>query len=139
MLALQTEPAIAVYGTRSPVLPVMVVLGNPKNPDCSQHGICRIYESGIPHEPCRCRHQTFAWLRCTDTGSVSLVFPKNFIRPEAMEAFFSGERFIVPEAYCFPERLALKMRGAADDIHIQPGAYEIIRSVDCLEVRFEPC
>jgi hypothetical protein len=136
MIAKQTEPAVAKPGVLIPTLPVMVVLGNPRNPDCSQHGICRIYEAGNTHEACDCAHQTFAWLSITETGTICLVFHKNFIRPESFDTHFSKGQFKVEYSYEFPESLIQRMQ-IGRDAAILPGSYPVFQYSDQLEVRFE--
>jgi hypothetical protein len=137
MVAKQTEHALAKAGMCLPTLPVMVVLGNPRNPDCSQHGICRIYEAGNEHEACNCQHQTFAWLSSTDPGTICLVFQRNFIRPESLNTHFSTDLFQVDYPFTFSDALVQRMQYQKPEATVQPGAYPIVRYADRLEVRFD--
>jgi hypothetical protein len=137
MIAQQKEIATASRSTTSPDLPVMVVLGNPKNPDCSQHGICRIYEAGNPHEACTCLHQTFAWLSATETGTVRIRFDLNFLNQNSLQYFFEQDHFLVPTPYIFPESLLGKLNFPRTEASIPAGKHPILRHPEWLELAFE--
>jgi len=136
MFAQQNEALQTLPDSISPMLPVMVVLGNPKNPDCSQHGICRIYEAGNAHEACTCQHQTFAWLSFTYLDTISLRFLENFVRPDSIGEFFKADYFLIQHAYNLPDALLRKLQCPKKELVLHPGVYPIRHYPEYLEVQF---
>lgn len=122
--------------TKSLSISVMVVLGNPRNADCSQHGICRIDTTALP--PCNCRHQAKAWLSVPEKGIVRLIFEYTSMQEASVEYFFQQNHFLVTSGYMLPESVMEKLGMPGEILLIEPGSYPIFRYSGFLEISFRP-
>lgn len=114
---------------------VMVVLGNPRNPDCSQHGICRI-DTTMTTPPCACKHLAKAWLSVPQPGTVRLVFEYTSMQEASIGYFFQEPHFQVQSGYALPESVMEKLAMPGELLLIEPGAYPIFRYSGFLEITF---
>lgn len=128
------QPALTCEAVKHSSLSVMVVLGNPRNADCSQHGICRIDTSINPS--CGCKHQARAWLAVPHPGVVRLVFEYTSMREASIEYFFQESTFKVPAGYVLPDHVSEKMGLPGQLLVIEPGEYPISRYSGFLEITF---
>ena len=113
----------------------MVVLGNPRNPDCSQHGICRI-DTGFTEPSCGCQHVAKAWLSVPKPGVVRLVFEYTSMREASIEYFFQEPYFLVESGYLLPDSVMEKLGMPGELLLIPPGKYPIFRYSSFLEISF---
>ena len=120
--------------TQIPTISALVVLGNPRNADCSQHGICRIDTSAAP--PCDCRHQTKAWLSVPHPGVVRLVFEYSAMQEASVEYFFQNSHFLVTSGYRLTDAVTEKLGLPGELLLIEPGEYPIFRYAGFLEITF---
>jgi len=121
--------------TQIPTISAIVVLGNPRHADCSQHGICRIDTSAAP--PCDCRHQTKAWLSVPYPGVVRLVFEYAAMQEASVEYFFQNSHFLVQSGYRLPDTVTGKLGLPGEVLLIKPGEYTISRYAGFLEITFQ--
>ena len=121
--------------TQIPTISALVVLGNPRNADCSQHGICRIDTSAAP--PCDCRHQTKAWLSVPHPGVVRLVFEYSAMQEASVEYFFQNSHFLVTSGYRLTDAVTEKLGLPGELLLIEPGEYPIFRYAGFLEITFQ--
>lgn len=124
-----------ILATQNVSISAIVVLGNPRNADCSQHGICRIDTSATPD--CGCRHQTKAWLSVPQPGVVRLIFEYAAMREASVEYFFQNSHFLVQSGYLLPATVAEKLGQAGELLLIEPGEYPIFRYAGFLEITFQ--
>ncbi len=124
-----------ILATQNVSISAIVVLGNPRNADCSQHGICRIDTSVAP--PCDCRHQTKAWLSVPSPGVVRLVFEYAAMQEASVEYFFQNSHFLVQSGYMLPANVAEKLGLPGELLLIEPGEYPIFRYAGFLEITFQ--
>lgn len=113
---------------------VMVVLGNPRNPDCSQHGICRIDTAAIPL--CGCRHQAKAWLSVPYPGVVRLIFEYTSMQEASIKYFFQNSRFLISSGYTLSDNVTEKLGLPGALLTIKPGEYLISHYAGFLEITF---
>jgi hypothetical protein len=130
------QPALTREVVYNSSVSVMVVLGNPRNADCSQHGICRIDTSFNPS--CGCQHQAKAWLAVPYPGVVRLVFEYTSMREASIEYFFQEPTFIVQSGYVLPDHVMEKLGMPGESLSIEPGEYSIFRYSGFLEISFRP-
>lgn len=128
------QPALTREVVLNSSISVMVVLGNPRNADCSQHGICRIDTAFSP--TCGCKHQARAWLSIPQPGIVRLVFEYTSMREASIEFFFQEPTFAVQSGYLLPEHVVEKLGMPGALLLIEPGHYSIHRYSGFLEISF---
>ena len=128
------QPALTREAVFNSSVSVMVVLGNPRNADCSQHGICRIDTSFNPS--CGCRHQAKAWLGVPQPGVVRLVFEYASMQEASIEYFFQEPTFRVQSGYILPENVLEKLGRSGELLLIAPGEYPVSRYAGFLEISF---
>ncbi|MCC6280431.1 MAG: hypothetical protein IT262_07525 [Saprospiraceae bacterium] len=128
--------AASSLATQNVSISAIVVLGNPRYPDCSQHGICRIDTSATPN--CGCRHQTKAWLSVPQPGVVRLVFEYAAMQEASVEYFFQNSHFLIDSGYLLPDSIMEKLGLPGELLLIEPGEYLISRYAGFLEITFQP-
>jgi hypothetical protein len=130
------QPSAISEAVHSLSVSVMVVLGNPRNADCSQHGICRI-DTNLSAPPCACKHLAKAWLNVPQPGAVRLIFEYTSMHEASIGYFFEEPYFLVQSGYLLPDSVMEKLGMPGELLLIEPGKYPIFRYSGFLEILFQ--
>lgn len=132
-----TQPVWAgtgIAGERAPAHLVSIEMGDPRTPDCSNFGICRVNLWSTEETPPGCGCRISSWINLEAGSLVRLGFVRLTIPPRTYAVHFKKNHLILPADCTVSAGVSGRLLGKPGVLTLQAGVYPVYRCPGILEV-----